>query len=366
MIDIKRKEECSACLACYNACPVSAISFKEDKLGFKYPIVDKKKCIQCRVCKSVCPMFVSQDTINGFNQKAYAVINPDKEIRSKSSSGGVFSLIAEAIIKDNGVVFGAAFDNDFNVYHTYVDNIKNLDILRGSKYIQSNIGNSFVKVKEFLKAGRKVLFSGTPCQIAGLNSFLGKSYDNLYLQDLICHGVPSTTVWKKYLEYRKSKDEDIPTKIFFRDKEQGWRDYQVKFKYATKDVTINHKDDIFMKIFLNDLCLRDSCYDCKSKGLNKIADITLADFWGIKHVCEEMFDNKGTSLVIINSKKGEELFKLVNEFIMKREVDLNSAIEYNMSIMKSANKPDRRDSFIDDLQILSFKELIEKYISVNK
>ncbi len=298
-----------------------------------------------------------------FNQKTFAAINKNKDIRLKSSSGGIFSLLAEEIIRQDGVVFGAKFDENFNVTHTYVDNIDDIDILRGSKYVESRMGDTYSQVKYFLEEGKKVLFTGTPCQIAGLNSFLGKSYSNLYMQDLICHGAPTTTIWRKYLEYKMKLDKDTPSKIFFRDKTNGWKDYEVKFDYINFISSINHHEDPYMKLFLNDYSLRTSCYACKFKGLNKIADITLADFWGIKHICEEMYDNQGTSLVVINSRRGEELFSSIQDKVIKREVDLNKAIEFNPSIIKSANKPNDRDEFLKDLENLNFAELVEKYLN---
>ncbi len=300
-----------------------------------------------------------------FEQKAYAAINLNQEIREKSSSGGIFSLLAEEIINQGGIVFGAKFDEEFNVVHSKVDNIAELESLRGSKYVLSNMGNSYAQVKKFLEEGRKVLFTGTPCQIAGLNSFLGKSYENLYMQDLICHGVPMERVWRKYLEYKKNTDNSNPLEISFRDKTNGWKDYEVKFKYENKTSSINHHLDIFMRLFLNDYSLRESCYACKFKGLDKISDITLADFWGIKHVCEEMYDNKGTSLVIVNSKKGADLFDSINKKIEKREVVLEEAIQYNLSILQSASKPEDREQFILDLDTLNVAELAEKYCKKN-
>lgn len=300
--------------------------------------------------------------MSNFKQAAYAAINLNQEIRLKSSSGGIFSLLAEEIIKQGGVVFGGKFDESFNVVHSYVDNIDDLDVFRGSKYVESRTGDTYSKVKLFLEEDRKVLFTGTPCQIAGLNSFLGKKYDNLYMQDLICHGAPMAKVWNKYLEYRKDIDNNRLLHVSFRDKANGWKDYEMKFNYSAFTSAISHHDDLFMKLFLSNYSLRESCYACKFKGLDKISDITLADFWGIRHICEEMYDNKGTSLVILNSLKGKELFDLINSKVEKREVDLNEAIKYNLSIIESALKPVNRTEFLDDLDKLKFDELANKYI----
>lgn len=300
--------------------------------------------------------------MNKFNQKTYAAINKDYETRMKSSSGGIFSLLAETIIKKGGVVFGASYDNEFNVVHTYIDNISELHRFRGSKYVLSNMGNSYAKVKSFLEEGRIVLFTGTPCQIAGLNCFLGKSYDNLYMQDLVCHGVPMQNIWKKYLDYRKKLDGATPKDILFRDKANGWSKFEMKFLYEDSSYSAFHGDDLFMKLFLKNYSLRESCYACKFKGLNRIADITLADFWGIKHVCEEMYDGKGTSLVMINSEKGKELFDLFEEKVEKKEVDIQKAIEHNICIVESVSKPEDREEFLSDVDKLEMNELVKKYI----
>lgn len=300
--------------------------------------------------------------MNQFVQKTYAAINKDNETRMKSSSGGIFSLLADVIIKQGGVVFGAAYDNEFNVIHTYIDNIEDLNILRGSKYVLSNMGDSYSKVKSFLEEGRKVLFTGTPCQIAGLNNFLGKAYDNLYMQDLVCHGVPMQSVWKKYLNYRNMIDKKTPKDINFRDKVNGWTRFEMKFAYNDFNYSVFHRSDLFMKLFLKNYSLRESCYACKFKGLDRIADITLADFWGVKHICEEMYDDKGTSLVIINSEKGQALFDLIKEEVEEREVDIQKAIEYNICIIESVLKPEDRELFIADLDKLEMDELVVKYI----
>lgn len=361
MIKIEKKENCSGCKACFNICPVNAIYFEEDKLGFKYPAIDDSKCIKCGVCKNTCPIFSPKENILKIQPKAYAVKILNDEIRAKSSSGGVFSLLAESIIKDGGVVFGAAFDNEFNVYHTYVDNINNLDILRGSKYVQSDIGDTFIKVKDFLEEGRKVLFTGTPCQIAGLNSFLRKEYKNLYMQDFICHGVPSNTFWKRYLEYRRSIDKDTPIEISFREKNPEWSKFSVMFKYKDKTILEQHRENIYMLAFLKNISLRDSCYACNFKTLNKVADITLADFWGIKNICPKMDDKKGTSLVILNSEKGEALFNQLSEAMEAEEVNLYDAIQDNTPIIESVYKNENRDKFIRELDLLDIETLVKKY-----
>ena len=219
---IIEKKDCMGCYACFNICPQNAITMQEDEKGFKYPIIDKEKCIKCGLCKKVCP--VINQTIIKNTPQAYAIINKDNYVRETSSSGGCFSLIAEYIIENGGVVFGATFDENWRVKHTWIENIEKIKMFRGSKYLQSTIGDTYKRAKEFLDKGRKVLFTGTPCQIEGLKSYLRKDYDNLYTQDIICHGVPSPKVHDKYLEYQKNKFNAKKIKrIEHRNKENGWK-----------------------------------------------------------------------------------------------------------------------------------------------
>ena len=359
MIEINTKTNCCGCHACYNSCPTHAIEMKEDEYGFKYPQIDKDKCINCGLCEKVCPILNKKTRAN--KPEAYAIINRDEHIRAKSSSGGIFTLIAEKIIEKGGVVFGASFDEEFMVKHIKVENKENLQRLRGSKYVQSDINDTFKDVKEILETGRKVLFTGTPCQINGLYTFLNKKYDSLYTQDIICHGVPSPKVWKKYLEYRKKKDSKEPIEINFRQKDNGWKAFQMLFKYDNDEYKINHSEDVYMKAFLKNLSLRDSCYNCGFKDKNRISDLTLADFWGINNVVENMNDDKGTSLVIINSEKGKELLESIDNRIIKKQVDFEEAIKYNYPMFRSVPMNKNRDKFFDNLNSVDFDKLVNKY-----
>ena len=360
MIEIKDKEKCCGCHACYNICPKNAISMKEDENGFKYPVVDKEKCINCGLCEKVCPIINSTEKENNIN--AYACINKNEQIRKQSSSGGIFTLLAEEIIKLNGVVFGVSFDKDFNVVHSYIENIDELEKFRGSKYVQSSINDTYKKAKEFLNKDRYVLFTGTPCQIEGLKAYLQKDYDKLYTQDIICHGVPSPKVWKKYLEYRKKKDNRKAENISFRNKDTGWKLFNMKFEYKDTAYKKNQTKDAYMQVFLQNLCLRDSCYNCSFKKKNRNSDITLADFWGIQNIYAEMDDNKGTSLIILNSSKGNELFEKIKQNIKYKEVNLDEALKYNIGMMHSVNKNGKRENFFIDLDNLEFDKLSKKYV----
>lgn len=364
MIDIKNKFDCCGCMACKNICPVNAISMVEDEKGFKYPNINYNLCINCGLCEKACPI------INKENEKpktisAFACTNLDDKTRMESSSGGVFTLLAEYIINAGGVVFGVAFNENFEAEHIAIEKLEDIELLRKSKYMQSNINSTYKQAKKFLKEGRQVLFTGTPCQIEGLQAYLGEEYPNLYLQDIICHGVPSNKVWRKYLKYRSTIDNDKPKKISFRDKEKnGWSNYEVLFSYKNKNITIKHTEDLFMRIFLKDIALRDSCYKCNFKKHYRMSDITLADFWGINNILPEMNDEKGTSLIIINSEKGRKLFDIIKDKICYKEVNLDEAIKYNPSMIKSPEEHPNTKEFFESLEKgENLEDLVEKYIN---
>lgn len=362
MKNIIDNSKCCGCHACMNICPKKAIKMVEDNKGFKYPVIDQKKCINCEMCKKVCPV------LNGKIEeekkiKAYACYNKNNIERLNSSSGGIFILLAKEIIKRNGIVFGASFDNNFNVVHTYAEKEDELTKFMGSKYTQSIIGNNYKKVKEFLEEDRYVLFSGTPCQIEGLKNFLKKDYDKLFTQDIVCHGVPSPNVWQKYLKYMKNKNNETIKSVNFRNKDHGWSKYQTKILFDTKIYNEEHPNNLYMKAFLNNLCLRDSCYNCSFKKKYRESDITLADYWGIDNLHPDINDDKGVSLVVVNTKKGSDLFNLIISKITYKDTDLDEAIKYNPSMINSSSHNKNEILFFDNLDQMEFDKLIDKYIS---
>lgn len=359
MLKIDNKSNCCGCHACYNSCPQNAIIMEEDEKGFKYPKINENKCTNCGFCEKVCPILNKRKIAN--DPKAYACINKDENIRENSSSGGIFTLIAKEIINMGGVVFGTKFDSNFNVIHSYTSLEEELYKFRGSKYVQSIIGDNYKIAKSFLEAGKYVLFTGTPCQIEGLLAYLGKKYDKLFTQDIICHGVPSPKVWRKYLDYRKHKDEDRPLSINFRNKDNGWSSFNLIFTYENKSYKKSQVEDKYMQAFLRNVCLRDSCYKCSFKKINRLSDITLADFWGIQRVKPELYDNKGTSLVIVNSEKGKELFESIKENIIQEEVNIEEALVGNTAMLTSAVVDKNRVKFFENLDKLDFSVLVNKY-----
>ncbi|MBM7869850.1 coenzyme F420-reducing hydrogenase beta subunit [Clostridium pascui] len=364
MITINDKKDCMGCHACSNICPKSCITMKSDSEGFWYPSVDYNKCIKCGVCVKVCPII--NKTVVQNNPRAYACYNKNETVRLESSSGGIFTLFAEHIINNGGVVFGAVFDKSFSVVHSYVETKEGLERFRGSKYVQSKIGDTYKQAKEFLDEGTKVLFTGTPCQIGGLKSYLQKDYGNLFCIDIICHGVPSPKVWEKYISYQQNWNESTIRKIIFRSKDKGWKRYSVSVSFNNAIEYLQTFDkDLFMKAFLKNICLRPSCYKCDFKTLHRQSDITLADFWGIQNVLPDMDDDKGTSLIFVNSIIGQYMLENIKDKILYKETDINEAIFYNSSAIKSVKYNPKRENFFKEINQLSFDKLVQKYCSDN-
>ena len=319
MIEVKDKFQCCGCAACVQRCPKQCISLKEDKEGFLYPIVDKNACIDCGLCEKVCPIIGPNDPREPL--KVYAAKHKDDEIRMKSSSGGIFTLLAEQIIDEGGVVFGARFDEYWEVMHDYTETKEGLALFRGSKYVQSRIGNSYLQAENFLKQGKKVMFTGTPCQIAGLKRFLRKEYENLLAVDFVCHGVPSPKVWRMYLDETLARQgigkntvlsyamlrQKFIRSVEFRSKSTGWNKYSfaLTLTKASADGEENSvllstvfSENQFMQAFLGDYILRPSCFKCVCKAGRSGADITLGDFWGIEMIRPDLDDDKGCGLVL--------------------------------------------------------------------
>lgn len=332
MIEIKEKAFCCGCNACVQRCPKQCISMYEDEEGFLYPQVDKLTCVECGLCEKVCPVINQSKPRKPL--KVYAAYNKDEIIRKESSSAGVFTAIAEQIIDKGGVVFGARFDENWEVKHDFTETIEGLKVFRGSKYVQSRIEDSYQKAEAFLKEGRKVLFSGTPCQIAGLKKYLRKEYENLFTVDFICHGVPSPKVWRMYLDeiiarkcgkninsfYLKApftRGKVHIKDISFRNKCLGWKKYSFVLTLSTtnehgKEHTVSYSEiftkNVFMRGFISDLYLRPSCYHCSSKNFKSGSDIMLGDYWGIDRIKDKYIDDdKGTCVLMVQTDKAVSL-----------------------------------------------------------
>ena len=310
---------------------------QEDTEGFLYPKVNKDTCIDCGLCEKVCPIL--NPVNNDAEPEVYAAINNDENIRMQSSSGGIFTLLAERVIINGGVVFGACFDKDWNVVHDYTETIDGLSRFRGSKYVQSRIGDSFQKAKSFLDEGREVLFSGTPCQIAGFKNLLKKQYDNLLAVEVVCHGVPSPKVWQKYI----SAMPDIQ-QMSFRSKVHGWKNYNVSFSFkdGTKEETVFYKNP-YMNVFLSNLSLRPSCYACPVKLRNSRCDMALADFWGVDKIAPEIDDDKGCGLILIHNIEKLDFLCSLNCQLLQQQ--LKNVAKYNPCIIRHVNEPVNRRFF---------------------
>lgn len=336
MISISDQSRCCGCGACAQRCPRSCIKLEEDQQGFLYPIVDLQQCVDCHLCEQVCPCLnesVSQDHIG-----CYAALNEDEQIRLESSSGGVFTVLAQNVIASSGVVFGAKFDEDWRVVHAVADCVEDLTAFRGSKYVQSVTGDCFAKAEQFIKQGREVLFSGTPCQIAGLKRYLGHNDEKLIAVQVVCHGAPSPKVWKEYLRHQMKKG--TVSAISFRDKITGWRDYSVRIGHSVR----RHDDDDFMGCFLENYSLRPSCFNCPSKGGLSGADLVLGDLWGAQAIAPSLDDNQGTSVVIVNTEKGMNVLKRsgVSKLLA---VEYAQVVSHNPAIIQSSPKPGDYDAF---------------------
>lgn len=363
MINIEEKNRCSGCHACAAVCPKTCIAMVEDEEGFLYPKINESLCIHCGLCEKRCPIIHPIPIEKRESDiMAYAAYTKDNVLRMQSSSGGIFSAIASYVIENGGVVFGAAFDDAFGVRHIAVDSVADLEMLRGSKYVQSTIGKAYQDAEKLLNNGRLVLFTGTPCQIGGLYGYLKKDYDNLITQDVICHGAPSPMVWQKYIAFSEKKNKTKLNTVSFRDKSFGWKDSCMKLGFLNQSVKIFRiTDDLFMRAFLSDFCLRPSCYHCHFKGENRMSDFTLGDFWGIEKVLPEMDDDKGTSLVIVNSIKAAKTWKKIQGKLTFKCVNANDALRFNIAAEKSCAEPKDRTAFMQQIQIKSFPKVINKF-----
>lgn len=374
MIELQEKASCCGCGACAQTCPKQCITMQVDNEGFYYPKVDLSSCVNCGLCEKTCPLLNTQDSVDPLH--VYASKNKDKEILRKSSSGGIFSCLAQKVIEQGGVVFGARFDEQWNVIHDYTESHDGLKNFLSSKYVQSRIGSTYQAAKKFLDQGKRVLYSGTPCQIAGLHRFLKKDYENLYTVDFLCHGVPSPKVWNLYHNQirdnlKKQKNDEVLFKnISFRDKPNGWLDFnlslaiQIRRNEKLKEIFVSssHRKNPYMRGFLNNLYLRPSCHACKFKRFQSHSDITMADFWGIGRVNLDFYDPMGVSMLFVNSKKGADVISLSCTQLDLYETDFESTLSNN-GLKQKVEKHPRRDYFFANIdKTTNIQRLIYKCV----
>ena len=361
MIIISDKEKCCGCGACAQSCPVSCISMKQDEEGFLYPEADPVRCVECERCTQACPMPEYGDAGRKKREeclkdtRAFGGFSQDDAIRRESSSGGMFTLFAESVFCESGVVYGAGLDPDMKVVHCKAETEEELAPLRKSKYVQSEIRNTFAEIRDHLQSGRKVLFVGTACQTAGLRAFLGGEDPLLITCDFICHGVPSPLVFSKYLSWLGKKRGSRVTAFEFRNKRVPWsssgqqKGTIIRYEDGGEECHIPAFRDPFMNAFLSDICLRPSCGACPFKGLpGSYSDITIADFWGAGKAAPDLCDSLGTSLILVHSEKGMRLMQKVSEEFRGREVETAAAIRRNPCVLrpaKAAAENIRKDFF---------------------
>lgn len=359
MISIKNAADCCGCYSCYNSCPIGCIAMKEDQEGFIYPIIDISKCVNCNSCINSCPIINSNRLSDDKNTDkiSFAAYSNNDSLLKSSSSGGIFSVLSMKIMSEGGVVFGASFDDSFSVVHKAVEDVSMLPTIQGSKYVQSSLITTYKDVKTRLKSGQKVLFSGTPCQVAALKCYLNKSYENLITIDVVCHGVPSNTLWKKYLN---EKSRGIVRSVSFRDKKTGWKSYSLTI-HSKKWFSVIHNYSSYMRAYIYGLSMRPSCYKCKYKGDNHCSEITLGDFWGIQNVVPRLCDVDGVTWIILNNAKGKELFDSIKDDSLDfYPVITQEANKYNPSYSSSTPIPKERQEFFERINVESFDKVVNK------
>lgn len=363
MITIADKKDCCGCWACANICPKQCISMKEDEEGFCYPVVDTKTCIECGLCEKVCPIHKPQEDdkipVN------YVIQNKDAGVRRHSTSGGFYAAISDFVVKKGGVVFGVSFEDDNVVRHSFAESKEECEKYQVSKYVQSLIGETYRQAKQFLVEGRWVVFSGTPCQIAGLYGYLrGVKYEKLITVDLVCHGTPSPRLLAKYLQHQEFVYGSKVTDWKSRDKYYGY-DYSttnIEFKDKTLRYHKGSESDLLFRLYFKNICSRPSCYHCHFRTIHRMSDFTIFDCWGAPSV-NRQFDGNGATNVFIHSEKGKWIFEELKPYFVWAEADLNKVMERD-GVMVKHNVPEnpRRAEFFKDLNTLPLSEVEKKYL----
>lgn len=360
--DVKR--QCFGCEGCLEACAYSAITMKEDEEGFKYPEINKDLCVDCGMCKRVCP-YINPPQKNKKSPYVYGGYHKDNAIKAESTSGGAFSAIAEVFCDENYVIFGAAAKG-LEVYHTYIEDKKELGIFRKSKYAQSSIGDSYRQAIQFLKAGKKVIFSGTPCQIAALHNCIRQEIvkENLLTIEVVCEGFPSPILLRKYCAMLKERYHSSVKELDYRYKDKNRWDFQV-MKITLENNKIIKEDRWFSPFWIfwsERLMSRPVCIECPFRTIDRVADITLGDLWGVHKYCPELYGNNGgSSLVVCNSEKGERVFRQVEKLLYGHELEYEDALQYQRPMRVVVPASEKREMFMHDLRTLDYKALCKKW-----
>ena len=321
-------EKCCGCTACYAICKKKCINMLPNDEGFLYPVVDVKKCVNCGLCDKVCPI---ENKIQGVSPIRSVVLRTKVEEDVLNSASGGFSIpLANYVIKNGGVVCGAIINEKHEVQHKLIDNYEDINLIRGSKYVQSYMNNCFQEIKNKIVEGKKVLFFGTPCQVYGLKKYLNYDYDNLITVDLVCKGVASPKLWEKYLNYREEKQQSKVDYINFRKKNRGYHSADLEIKFKNSSIYAKNKTDFFMRSYINSICMRKSCYQCNFKGKDRCSDFTIFDAWNAtKYTSLKKDDDKGYTNVLIHTNKGNEILNEISNMYKIYESDISKAIFYD-------------------------------------
>lgn len=363
MIEIT--SSCTGCRACEKVCPKHCISMKPDQEGFIYPVIDNDICIDCGACKKTCPQ--NNKVVNGNPLKVFAVRAKEDKLLKKSASGGVFAVAAEYVLNNGGIVFGAAYDDNMCVQHIKIENTSSLWKLQNSKYVQSNTANTFVETREILKQGGFVLYSGTPCQIAGLKMFLRRDYTNLLTMDIVCHGVPSPKIFSKYLDWQSRKMGEPVSYCNFRDKADGWGQSLVLTTAPSgRRLSMIGPSDPFYYHFLEGNLHRPCCYKCHYSSEYRPADMTVGDYWGIEKVHKKFFSYKGVSLLMLNNNHAVEFFQRIKESFYTLESSYEKASCKNGNLRSPSQPGPKRDVLYKNIDTMSPEDYFERELSCPK
>lgn len=354
------RAKCCGCMACADACPKGIIHQERDQLGFSYPVLTQpEKCIGCNRCMVVCPDREEKKVSRNAGE-VYCACNRDEERRLRGSSGGIFEELAMQILDRGGVVFGAAFDGDFQVCHMAVQTAEDLCRIMGSKYVQSSTMGIFSTVKGCLQEGREVLFSGTPCQAAALRKYLGRAYERLYVADLFCYGVPAPAVWAQWLEHISQGRK--PVSVCFRDKTDGWENYSLRVAFEDGSVyRRNKQQDLFLKTFPRGSYIRESCLYCSHKAFPRESDLSLGDFQELRELFPGTDGHKGMSMIRINTPKGERMLKECAEHLVLEKVSAERMDACHPGMGMPAMRHPKRALVEEKLGRIPVDKLLGKY-----
>lgn len=361
-----KKEDCCGCSACYNVCAKQAITMKPDEEGFLYPEIDQGNCVDCGRCSEICPLTNKGNYKETDMPRFYVARHKAEEVLRQSTSGGAFTAISNVILRQNGVIYGADYDEDFHVLHQRAETAGQRDRMRISKYVQSDMRDIFTQIKADLQEGRKVLFTGTPCQAAGLRGFMGKSRltDRLYICDLICHSIPSPLIWEEYKQLLERENGGKLVNVQFRSKKHGWSraNSNKGFLFSTeRNPDILQEDDRFYHLFFTvGAITRPSCSQCRFTDIHRASDLTIADYWGIEKYSPDWFDPLGVSVILVNSPKGADLFDQCREELLAEERPKEESLNEQRRLSESSQFPKNRSLFWEDYRRFGFEYVIRK------